>query len=415
MPKQKTLEFLNHITKLFVKGSSPAGSRLGSRSFGLDEDVITLIGENVEAFDDAVDELIASFPNMKGTLSKQVFQAKLIPQIRDKKLKGAEFTLQEAEEFEKSICGLSLCKYRVVRQIFGLALSQQPKTIALGDFVIGTGNQLFGSSKDTGILALSIKPEDLEQWYIQCIVEARDTDRAREIADLLFYRFELIFRVLIGLRTDNYEVGILNYVGPRMRNAIVLSDGSVSQNLAWDGALQLIPIDNPYFSSPTPPFPRLFQLISRENTELEKHVVRCAEWTGQALSDANAASAFVKGAIALEVMFSANEKGIITPSIMSQIAESCAFLLGNDATPPWEFEREVKRLYGIRSAVVHSGKDSVDIDDLNLLIQICREVIAKLLTDKDFAETDTMNKLAEYFRRKKYAYASIGNASGYSG
>lgn len=413
MPKQKTLELLNHIAKLFVKGGSPAGNGLGSRSFGIGSDVaITLPGENVEAFEDAVDKLIASLPNMKGTLSNRVFQDELIPRIRDKKFGGNEFTLQEAEQFENSICGLPLCKYRVARRIFGVALSQQSKTIGLGDFVIGTGNQLFDSSKDRQILAFSMKPEEFEQLYIQCNVEARDADRAREIADLLFYRFELIFRVLVGWRTKNVEVGILNYVGPQMRSAIVLSDASVSQNLAWDGALQPIPIEDPYFSSPHPPFPRLFQLISRENNELEKHVVRCAEWTGQAILDANAASAFVKGAIALEVMFSTNEKGVITPSIMAQIAESCAFLLGNDAMPPWEFEREVKRLYGIRSAVVHSGKDSVDINDLNSLIQICRAVIAKLLTDEAFAKADTMNKLAEYFRRKKYAYANTGDASG---
>ena len=119
--------------------------------------------------------------------------------------------------------------------------------------------------------------------------------------------------------------------------------------------------------------------------------------------DGNTASAFVKGAIALEVMFSESEKGVITPSIMAQIAESCAFLLGNDETPPREIEREVKRLYGIRSAVVHSGKDSVDEDDLNSLIQICRAVITALLSNKDFAEMDTMSRLAGYFRRRKYS------------
>jgi hypothetical protein len=189
-----------------------------------------------------------------------------------------------------------------------------------------------------------------------------------------------------------------------MRDALLLEEENlVSQIWSRHGAIEFIPVNDPYFSSPKPPFPRLFQLISQEGNELEKHVLRCAEWTGQAIADGNAASAFVKGAIALEVMFSANEKGIITPSIMAQIAESCAFLLGDEQTPSAEFEREVKRLYGVRSAVVHSGKDSVDEDDLNSLIQICRAVITVLLTKKDFAEIGSMSELADYFRRRRYS------------
>jgi hypothetical protein len=120
------------------------------------------------------------------------------------------------------------------------------------------------------------------------------------------------------------------------------------------------------------------------------------------MGDQNGASAFVKGAIALEVLFSANEKGVITPSIMAQIAESCAFLLGNSKMQPWDVEKEVKRLYGIRSAVVHSGKDFVEDEDLNSLLQICRAVAIVLLSNPDFAEMTSITQLADYFRRWKY-------------
>jgi len=122
------------------------------------------------------------------------------------------------------------------------------------------------------------------------------------------------------------------------------------------------------------------------------------------MGDPNAASAFVKAATALEVLFSANEKGVITPSIMAQIAESCAFLLGDTPAVAVEIERQVRRLYGVRSAVVHSGKDSVAEDDLNALIHICRTIIMVLLSDEEFAETDTIAKLADYFKRKKYSF-----------
>jgi hypothetical protein len=128
-------------------------------------------------------------------------------------------------------------------------------------------------------------------------------------------------------RSRSFEVGVLHYVGPQMRDRIVLSESGMSHESAWEGAVQRIPLNDPFFSNPPAPFARLFQLISRTNSDLEKHVMRCAEWTGQAMGDPNAASLFVKAATALEVVFSSNEKGVITPSIMAQIAERRAFLL----------------------------------------------------------------------------------------
>jgi hypothetical protein len=348
---------------------------------------------------------------VKGTLSRGVLLDELIPLFREKKPAGKIFTLAEAEQFERAICDLPLQRLRVVRRIYGVMLPPGGSPVQMGDFTIGFGRQIFGPVKENSILAIGLGTGELDLLFIECTVEARDADRAVEMADALFYRFELIFRVFIGRRTERIEVGVLNYVGPQMRNRVVLSPGGgVTQGSSWEGALQTIPLDDPYFSAPAPPFTRLFQLISRENNDLEKHVLRCAEWTGQAIAEANAASAFVKAAIALEVLFSLNEKGIITPSIMAQIAEGCAFLLGNEQMSPLEIEREVKRLYGVRSSVVHSGKDSVDEEDLNWLIEICRKVLIALLTSKELAEIKSITMLAEHFRRKKYAFAEKAKA-----
>jgi hypothetical protein len=63
----------------------------------------------------------------------------------------------------------------------------------------------------------------------------------------------------------------------------------------------------------------------------------------------------------------------------------------------------VKRLYGIRSAVVHSGKDSVGVHDLNRLTHICRDIIIVLLSDAELIKIQNMASLSEYFRRRKFA------------
>lgn len=114
----------------------------------------------------------------------------------------------------------------------------------------------------------------------------------------------------------------MNFRGAQMSDRFVFSEDGrpVGHQSSWNGAMQPFIFSDPRFPMPTPPLIRLFELITRPNNEFEKHIIRCAEWTGQAIGEPNDAAALVKAAIALEVLFSANEKGLITPSIMAQIA-----------------------------------------------------------------------------------------------
>lgn len=195
----------------------------------------------------------------------------------------------------------------------------------------------------------------------------------------------------------------MGYVGPQLRDYVIIAGGKSVEGGTWQGALEPISIADPFFCSPDPPFERLLRLVPKQSNQLEARAVRGMEWTAQAMADLNAASAFVKAAIALEVLFSGNEKGVITPSIMAQIAENCAFLLGNSAASGLELEREVKRLYKIRSSVVHSGKDSVAKEDLDRFIQVCRNSILALLSRKELEGIQSMEAVADHFKTRKYS------------
>jgi hypothetical protein len=406
MQKQTLADRLNEITSLFHLGMPSEEEPALCDVFGTNlEYPLSLIGEGRERFQTAIDDLLNSFSEVKGTVSRELVIEELVPLIRKRKINGDSFSSTEADEFKQSICGLPLQSYRVLRPIYGLEMAPDAAAVRFGDFQIDFGRRLLISNRDHTLLASVLKPEDQNRLFIQCSVAARDTTIAFQLADALFYRFELIFRFLIGRRTDRVEVGIVNFSGAQMRDGFIFSEDGrpAGHESSWKGAMQSFVLRDPRFPMPTPPLIRLFELITRPNNEFEKHIMRCAEWTGQAIGEPNDAAALVKAAIALEVLFSANEKGLITPSIMAQVSESCAFLLGNENASPVEVERELKRLYGVRSSVVHSGKDSVDSKDLNAFIRICRHIVILLLSGNEFVGMDSMAKLAEYFRSRKYA------------
>ena len=404
MREKTVVDLLNLTSSLLRLGPASPDEQADWQMFELqNEDPLTLPATNQRHFYKSIQALMQRW-GVERTLSQEVFLANLIPRIRAKKKREELFTPADKVEFQKLITGLPLEEYRMVRPILGVSMTPEDAPVRFGDFKIGFGDQYLLWLRDNPPFSLSLEPAAKDQLFIECKVLANDPEAAEKLADSLFYRFELGFRVLIGRRADWVEVGIENHHGAQMRDFFVFSrDGRpVRRGSSWKGAMQPYLLNNERFPMPNAALTRMFALITRPNSELEEHIIRCAEWTGQAIAEPNEAAALVKAAIALEVLFSSNEKGPFAPSITSQIAECCAFLLGDEAKSPEDVEREVKRLYGVRSAVVHSGKDFVDSNDLDILISICRKVLLVLLGDEPFAEMDTMAKLAAYFKDRKY-------------
>jgi hypothetical protein len=358
--------------------------------------------DDVREFDSAVDQILRSLLGAEDTLSEQRLLDELMPEIHRKKIGKCQFSQGEYDSVRKKILAIPIRTYRALRPIYGVALPANGQPLHFGHFTI---YDTYLPQIMEGISSYGFPPwaEKLPGPLIECEVAARDRDKAEQLADAQFHRFELIVRFFIGLRRDDIEIGVLNYVGPQMRKIVLTTEGEFSEGSAWKGSLQQIPIADPFFCNPPPPFTRLLKIFASQNNELERRVVRCAEWTAQAMGDRNAASSLVKAAIALEVLFSQNERAIITPSIMAQIAESCAFLLADSPDSATEIERKVKHLYGIRSAIVHSGKDSVSIHDLNSFIQICRKAVLALLNSAELEQMKTMMEVAEHFKKKKYS------------
>ena len=408
MSQQQFMETLNLILDLLVFELGSTDRKGIPASFRDDNGRTLFVAErNNGRFASAVSDLLDFMPKIRGTISETSVRSKLIPIVSEKKLSGQRFTPEDANSFKKSLEGLPVRGIRIIKRIHGVTMPQDNSQIKIGDFLIDFGNRIFATVRDTPLTKLVMKQIDDTQPFIEIEVKARDPETAAKLADSFFYGFEQIFRILIGRRTTWVEVGIINYIGPQMHDHFRLEDDQlIGHGSSWEGALQPFILNDPRFPTPTGPMLRLFELITRSKKDFERHILRAAEWVGQAIAEPNESSALVKAAIALEVLFSTNEKGIITPSIMAQIAESCALLLGSATTSAVEIEKLVKHLYGQRSAVVHSGRNTVKTSDLTSFISICRQLILLLLSKPEFTNMSSMGELKEYLKKKKYSACS---------
>jgi hypothetical protein len=115
MPKQTLADQLNRITSLFHLGLPSEEEPALCDVFGTNlEYPLSLIGENRTQFQTSIDDLLNSFSNVKGTVSRELVIERLIPLIRERKAKGDSFSFAEADEFKQTICGLPLERYRVL-------------------------------------------------------------------------------------------------------------------------------------------------------------------------------------------------------------------------------------------------------------------------------------------------------------
>jgi len=274
----------------------------------------------------------------------------------------------------KKLKAESIKTFSVFRDIHGIVLNNPTSPLLLGGYTIYE----FASQKEFIESKIDLKTDSfLEIWdndnpeyLIEWKAEARDSEKAIEIADEHFERFELILRYVLGSATNRFEVGVLNYQGGRQRNAYILSVGEVSNSSTRHGPIERIPLDDPYLVKEDTGYHTVWGFTTKTNlNEFQKRIMLAVEWIGQSMAEPSPPSAFIKAAIALEIIFTYQDN-IITPGIMHQISESIALILGSSVDERLKMESRVKKLYGLRSKIVHSGNKDISQADYKALVEI---------------------------------------------
>lgn len=142
----------------------------------------------------------------------------------------------------------------------------------------------------------------------------------------------------------------------------------------------------------------------QNNSEIAKRTRQAVTWYSKAVDADSPEEKFVNLAIALESLLIGQEgKGpnATTGSINQRIGERVAFLLGDDFESRVYLEKTAKELYGLRSAIVHSGElvtqnELAQMDDL-----VVRVALAFLKH-----EFNTWSEFREWIAHERYNRAA---------
>lgn len=416
----KLLDIVNEIRELAETGDFGERRDVSSRqSFGIGDNAINFVNENLIKYIDAILRAFNSDEDIKKTYTLKKYESLLIKHFRECFSKKCLAKNEDVSSFVKKLKAENIKTFSVFRDIQGIVLNTPTSPLLLGGYTIyefASQKEFIESKIDskTDSSSQSIWFKDNPEYLIEWKAEARHSEKAIEIADEHFERFELILRYVLGSATNHFEVGVLNYQGWRHRRAYTLSDmGQVSSSWTGHGPIEPIPLDDPCFVNENNGDQTVWGFTTKKKlNEFQKRIMLAVEWIGQSMADPSPPSAFIKAAIALEIIFTYNEKEIITPSIMHQISESIALILGSSVDERLKLEKRVKELYGLRSRIVHSGNKDISQADYKTLVEIARSVIRKILTSDKLNSVDSVQNLYTILKQIKYSGDAISQSAG---
>ena len=240
---------------------------------------------------------------------------------------------------------------------------------------------------------------------MQYEVAARDPQRATELADEVFRKLEGLLRVAAGLWHESAQIRILDEVGQWYREAIAIGqEGGGGEKYERSPYVRDIDIDEVVERIESNHPGKYWPLVdSSQLSDLEKRALRGILWLGKAYSSQRTEDAFLQCAIALEVALVMNHRDIITPSILYQLAESVAVLLGRNRGERLRIDKEMRKFYGKRSAIVHKGSDEVSREDCARFLSYARNCLIFLLGDDTYRQLASLDALHRHMKEFKFS------------
>ncbi len=369
-----------------------------------DNVVIWFEDEDNKDYFETIDLVWGRYKDLKETLSRTSIADNLNELLKKLINSEKECTEKLLKTFFENLKAIPIEEKVVFREIHSVRIYEPIKT---------NGFELYNINKHKGVLE-ELYPQfikELEKGYIQQLqtkniicykVKTRDYDKAQEIALENFKIFENVLSFFISNPEFNNKIRISdsNILQPKV--TIVISEKARMTTVETSQygipsvlSFQLFENDN---------FQHLINLVTKKNKSgMELRISTAIDWASNGLREENKSKALIYFVFAIESLLKKDEKGIIKPSIVSQLSDTVGFILGNTYESRVKYAKMFSDTYGKRSEVVHYGKDKITKTELNGAFFIFKSVIMKLIEDPELNKLKSIDNLLSWCKLKKFS------------
>ncbi len=244
---------------------------------------------------------------------------------------------------------------------------------------------------------------DIDGYWIGTYVNCSDNGKAQELSDAIFFRFENISRLMIGLRSNRYHVGVITPRLYRTQEIHITSKDGYLNGMHALGPFEDIPIDDPFFTSASNGLVRLWDFpLDTPPASLYGRILSAVDWIGRAVNEIEDAKALIQFTFAIETMLKPDQRGLISPSITHSLAESSAFILGTTLEERCKIDSDVRKIYGDRSSIVHGLGSGIEPGSDQVAFEIGRDLIIRFLTHPNLSKMRTTEEVYSWIKQQRY-------------
>jgi len=364
-----------------------------------DEDVLTL--------KTTVREIWKSNKEIFKTVTEKKVKECIIEIIRQKVIDNVDLKQRHFTQMIDQLLAMPVQECDVFKPLYGAMLSDIEKPLILGPYTIYDIDH-----QKQIILGKYPKAEmfyDINRKYIETNlliglkVMAREHRRAIELSESLFQQFDNVIKFIIGPTDHRYDIGIYNFNAWSIHGSYVFTDKGVSSNTSASGSVSDLDLCDPYFISNG--YEWIWEKLQIDDHKtLETRILLAINWLGKGLKDKNTENRYVQFIFALESLFNF-QKGapLISPSIVNQLAEISALILGSNFDERIDFMRKIKKLYEKRSTIVHGDKTQITEDDVLIAYGLVKSIILKLVHQPELRTLKSDQDLLNWVNQIKYS------------
>jgi hypothetical protein len=374
--------------------------------FNLENGSINFAGfENVALFENILSSIYKWNKDLENTIGFKFFEDSFVKFLIELKSGILPSNTESLNTFLENLLSKKLEKYEILYEVYGAKMinslykigeyvfhnTKHPDSLIRNKYLNGGPAGLFFETYISDIL-------------VEITIEARDSDKAMEIADLKMSKLEYTLSYMLADLSHKKHIGNFHYRNWKTTARMSLCN---SKKLTIKSTNEIaLPhlIEDRFFVDKKNGNNQIWKLLASKNhSDLELRILQAIEWIGKGIYENDKSKSIVLFLISIECLLQKETKDVlVNPSILSYMSESCAFILGNDLKARKAIAKYFRGVYSQRSAIVHGGSKTISYDDLNLALYLSKGLIISLLTDDKFSRIKTTNSLFALIEELKY-------------
>jgi len=397
-------ELLNKALHLLQ--SIPQNEAINYSKAWINQDT-ALVVTNPEEYYQCIEEIFLSDKIVSSRFSRKSVFKHIEDVILNHRKKGTEITQNTAQSIFEDFNKVPSYSANVIAPISGIRLDNA----AVGYLEVSVFK--LGRLED-----LEFPMANSEGYYIKTAIDGSyDQFIAIEKAKDAFEDFSRLITFISG-KNDNsilIKTGLPLY--PSLSHELMYVDtssfqlvddsGRFNQGTVSNRHLEKVPIDNHFFCKNTP-FIKLWDIYEKQHnnknlSDIHKRIINASLAVGESAKSENIKNSIIYTCIALEILFSFDEGSIFQKSIADRLADTFTFVVAKDKDSRLFTAKLLKKVYQMRSALVHGGKKQLTNDYVAINI-LLRAAISELLNNEKYAHIKKIDGLYEMVKEAHYSY-----------